>query len=80
MELSEDMAERLYAGFVVKTEQPEEFRFTSGGYHVGGRWYCPGCGVSMHEEEPGAVRCPECRRNIGKYVHQLIELHTHAGQ
>jgi hypothetical protein len=34
----------------------------------------------MHEEQPGAVRCPNCGRNIGKYLYQLMELHPHLGQ
>ena len=80
MELSQHIAERLYSCFVTKVEQPEEFRFTDGRYHFGGRWFCPGCGVLMDEEQPGAVRCPKCGRNIGKYVHQLAELHPHVGQ
>jgi rubrerythrin len=80
MELSPFMAERLYSGFVSKTEEPEDFRFTQAGYRFGGKWICPGCGVLMHEEEPGAVRCPQCRRNIGKYLRQLIELHPHEGR
>ena len=80
MELSQFVAERLYSGFVGKTEDPEEFHFTKAGYRFGGQWFCPGCGVLMNEEEPGAVKCPLCRRNIGKYLHQLIELHPHAGR
>jgi rubrerythrin len=80
MELSESMTERLYSGFVSKTEEPEEFRFNNAGHHFGGQWFCAGCGVLMNEEKPGAVRCPRCRRNIGKYLHQLIELHPHAGR
>jgi len=31
MELSQFMAERLYAGFVSGTEEPEEFRFMKAG-------------------------------------------------
>jgi len=80
MELSQFMAERLYSGFVSKTEEPEDFRFTKAGYRFGGQWFCPGCGVLMNEETPGAVKCPQCRRNIGKYLRQLVELHPHAGQ
>ena len=80
MELSQFMAERLYSGFVSKTEEPEEFRFTKAGYSFGGQWFCPGCGVLMNEETPGAVKRPECRRSIGKHLRQLMELHPHAGQ
>ncbi|MGO9439949.1 MAG: hypothetical protein ACLPXM_05335 [Terriglobales bacterium] len=76
MELSPDMARRLYSCFVTRSEQPEEFEFTKeSGYKCGGRWFCPGCGVVMREEVPGAVRCPECGRNIGKFLHPLVELH-----
>ncbi len=80
MELSPFMAERLYSGFVTKTEDPKDFRFTKEGYHFGGLWFCPGCGVLMNEEEPGAVKCPQCLRNIGQYLQQLMELHPHAGR
>lgn len=80
MELSRFMSKRLYSGFVSKTEEPEDFRFGKAGYRFGGRWFCPGCGVLMTEEDPGAVKCPQCRRNIGRYLHQLGELHPHAGQ
>jgi hypothetical protein len=78
MELSRLMAGSLYSGFVSKTEQPEDFGFGNEAYRFGGKWFCPGCGVLMKEEMPGAVKCPQCGRNIGKYLHQLIELHPHA--
>jgi len=80
MELSQFMAERLYAGFVGKTEQPEDFRIANEGCRFGGQWFCPGCGVLMNEETPGAVKCPQCKRNIGKYLRQLVELHPHSSQ
>ena len=80
MELSQHIAERLYSEFVSKTEEPEDVRFTKAGYRFGGQWFCPGCGVLMNEETPGAVKCPQCRRNVGKYLRQLVELHPHAGQ
>ena len=77
MELSQHMAEHLYSCFVSKTEQPKEFVFREAGHRVGGRWFCPGCGILMQEEIPGAVRCPECERNIGEFLGQLVELHPH---
>jgi len=52
MELSQFMAERLYSGFVSKTEQREDFRIANEGYRFGGQWFCPGCGVLMNEETP----------------------------
>jgi rubrerythrin len=77
MELSPFMAERLYSGFVSRTEQPEDRQYIAAGCRFGGQWFCPGCGVLMNQEEPGAIRCPQCGRNIGKYVAQLVELHPH---
>src|SRR5579864_589515 len=77
MPLSTYMSKHLYACFVSQSDQPREFQFSKDGYRWGGRWFCPGCGVLMHEETPGAVRCPKCRRNIGMFLHQLVELHPH---
>jgi hypothetical protein len=78
MELSQNMAKDLYAAFVEKSVEPPEFAFTPGfGSRFGGKWHCPGCGVRMKEESPGVVRCPQCRRNLGRYIPQLVELHPH---
>ena len=79
MELSKSLAQRLYSDFV-SCEQPEAFRSFKTGYRFGGRWFCPGCGVLMKEKESGAVTCPQCRRNIGQYLYELVEMHPHAGQ
>jgi rubrerythrin len=79
MESSQRMAEGLYSRFVSKTENPEEFQFAKAGNRfVGGQWFCPGCGVLMQEEVPGAVRCPQCGRNLRNYLWELIELHPHS--
>ena len=78
MELSQNMAKDLYAAFVERSVEPPEFTFTAeSGYRFGGVWHCPGCGVRMQEESSGAVRCPQCLRNLGKYIRQLVELHPH---
>jgi hypothetical protein len=78
MPLSEDLAKNLFAGFIAKSEVPPEFTFPlESGYRWGGNWTCPGCGVAMAEEVPGAVRCPQCHRNLGAYLNRLIELHPH---
>jgi hypothetical protein len=79
MELSKDMATRLYACFVSPPEQPEEFEFTKAQNRWGGRWFCPACAVLMHEETPGAVRCPKCGRNIRKLIYALVRSHPHRG-
>ena len=76
MQLSAEMARHLYASFVSRTEEPEDFTFKDGS-RWGEGWFCPGCGVAMREEVPGAVRCPQCRRNLGKYIYRLVELHPH---
>jgi len=78
MELSQDMASHLHACFVSKSEQPREFRFNKDGYSWGGHWFCPGCGLSMPEQVPGAMLCPECGRDMGSFIYRLIELHPHA--
>src|SRR5947207_2743973 len=78
MVLAQDMASHLHACFVSKSEQPREFRFTKDGYSWGGHWFCPGCGLSMPEQVPGAMLCPECGRDMGSFIYRLIELHPHA--
>jgi hypothetical protein len=75
MELSRYIADRLYACFVAKSEEPEEAKLA---YKVGGRWFCPGFGIAMKEEIAGTVRCSQCRRNIGNFIPQLVEFHPHS--
>jgi hypothetical protein len=75
MELSLNMANRLYACFVAKTEEPE----VAVSFEIGGHWFCPGGGIAMKEEIPGNASCSQCRRNIGRsLLFQLIELHPHS--
>jgi rubrerythrin len=66
-------AERLYAAFVARTAtpSPEPLRF-----RVGGRWYCPGCGVRMITE-PHDVHCPRCTLRLNPFLVELVELHGH---
>ena len=54
-------------------------RFTYGGraHAVGGRWYCPCCGVRAAEQSPGDLRCPRCGRSLVEFVVPLTELHPH---
>ena len=78
MELSQNMAKDLYVAFVERSVESPDFAFTlESGNRFGENWYCPGCGVRMQEESPGALRCPQCHGNLGKYVRQLVELHPH---
>lgn len=80
MELSQHLATHLFVCFVSKSEQPKEppsvneITYKGG---VGGLWFCPGCGVSMEEKTPWAVRCPQCGRSIWQFLHELIEIHPH---
>jgi hypothetical protein len=59
--------------FVERTREPREFQFRSA---IGGRWFCPGCGVRMQEVE-GRIACPVCDRCLNEFVIGLIERHPH---
>jgi hypothetical protein len=54
MTLLQYMAVHLYSCVVSRTEEAKEFHFTAAGYTVGGLWFCPGCGLVVSEETPGA--------------------------
>ena len=58
MELSQFMAERLYSGFVSKTEEPEELPLYEGRLPLRRPVVLSRCGVLMNEETPGAVSVP----------------------
>lgn len=75
MPLAPHTAGRLFAAFVERTTMPsaEPRR-----YRVGGRWYCPGCGVRMITE-PHDVHCPRCTLHLNEFLVELIELHSHGG-
>jgi len=74
------MAVHPYSCFVSWTAGPRNRKsFTSpqAATALAELWFCPGCGVVMRKETPGAVRCPERRPNIGSFLHGLLELHPH---
>lgn len=75
MTLAPRTAERLFAAFVERTATPppEPLRF-----RMGGRWYCPGCGVRMITEDHD-VRCPRCTLHLNGFLVELVELHSHGG-
>lgn len=83
MEMSRHLATHLYACFVTQSEDPKEpplpseITYTGS---VGGRWFCPGCGVLMEERTPWAVRCPRCERSIWQFIRELIEIHPHRAE
>lgn len=55
MELSQFMAERLYSGFVSRSEEPEDSRFTKGGsrFVKGRSSWASGSSSPAHDEERG---------------------------
>ena len=73
MPLSPDLARRLKECFILKSDEPSKLRFTFG---VGGKWFCPGCGVEMLEKD-GYVRCPQCELSLNEFIRHLVELHSH---
>ena len=81
MGLSLDLAQRLRACYVTQSRQPREGVFTYGDrpLWIGGRWFCPGCGVAIPEHSPGDLRCPVCSRSLSEFVYVLVERHPHLG-
>jgi len=73
MGLSPRLTRRLEECYLTKTERPREFAFS---FQVGGKWFCPGCGVPT-SEEAGVIRCPQCNLSINEFIHQLVELSPH---
>ena len=80
MEMSQHLANSLRACYVDMIRQPQEppalseMKYKGG---VGGRWFCPACGVSTEEQTPWNIRCPQCGRSIWEFVSELIEFHPH---
>ena len=75
MELSPHMEERLCAAFVHGTDEPSRSPVR---YRVGGRWYCPGCGVPAVTGEH-SVACSRCGKHLTPFLVELVELHSHGG-
>lgn len=73
MLLSDDLERRLTECFISRVVKPTELRLS---YLVGGEWYCPGCGVSIVEED-GIVRCGQCGLPLNEFIYSLVELHPH---
>ena len=75
MPLSTDMSDAFTEVFLN--------RIRSGRYRqttppVGGKWYCPGCGVPM-VQTVGSLKCPKCRETLGEVLFPLVEFHPPAG-
>ena len=39
-------------------------------------WYCPGCGVRLHED----LTCGRCGKDLQDLLYTLVELHPHLGE
>jgi len=74
MSLSKSIEKSLFDYFIVNVNAPPEKEYD---VRWGGNWYCPGCGIKMVEEEKGAVRCPQCKKNLGSFIYRLVEIHPH---
>jgi len=75
MPLARELEQRLIECFVTEVRCPREPSI--GPPKIGGRWYCPSCGVMAEESTPGDLRCPKCARSLFEFVHSLIEHHPH---
>jgi hypothetical protein len=78
--LSVHLANNLRACYAEMTRQPKQPLSSSeitGRGGIGGTWFCPGCGILMEEQTPGAIQCPQCGRSIWEFVDELIEHHPH---
>lgn len=73
MPLSEMMDRELPAAFTDGGWPPPAKPLTG---PWGGTWYCPHCGVEEVEAD-GLVSCPECGRQLNKYLYPLLEFNPH---
>lgn len=73
MYLSEHLTNRLEECYIVKVSIPCELKFS---FQVGGKWFCPGCGVQETEFD-GFVRCPVCDLSLNEFIYELIERSPH---
>jgi predicted RNA-binding Zn-ribbon protein involved in translation (DUF1610 family) len=79
MELSLRLFESLKECYLENIRSPMEITFTYNGkpHGVGGRWFCPACGVEIKEERTGVLKCPKCSKSLVGFVYDLIERHPH---
>jgi hypothetical protein len=74
MVLSQNLERGLQECFVDRTRTPRDEPFS---FAIGGKWWCPGCGVQAEEFKRGDLRCTSCGLSLREFVYDLIELHTH---
>ena len=73
MGLSQHLTKRFVDCYILRLDKPREFKFSS---LIGGKWFCPGCGVTAVEEN-GFIKCPKCGLSLNEFIRQLVELHVH---
>lgn len=73
MYLSQSLTSRLEECYVAKIRRTRESKFS---FQVGGKWFCPGCGVPTFEED-GLVCCTKCGLSINEFICELIERSPH---
>ncbi len=73
MEITKELEKRLRECYVLKLREPSQRKLD---FTVGGRWYCPQCGVQTLEDK-GNVYCPKCKLSINEFILSLIEHHPH---
>jgi hypothetical protein len=79
MELSQRLFSGLRECYIENTRSPKDITFTHNGkaHPIGGRWFCPACGVKIAEAITGVLKCPKCTRSVVEFIFDLIELHPH---
>src|SRR5690242_9415664 len=79
MSLSQHLYQRLAECYVENLRRPKDVVFIHKGkpHSVGSPWYCPGCGIEIHESSPGTLVCAKCTRSIVEFVRELVELAPH---
>ena len=73
MHLSQHLTNRLEDCYITKISLPNELKFS---FQVGGKWFCPGCGVGEIEDN-GVVICPQCNLSLNEFIYELIERSPH---
>lgn len=53
---------------------PEQKRLP---YQIGGEWFCPACGSSCSETEPGLLVCSSCERSLAPLIRGFVEQFAH---
>jgi hypothetical protein len=79
MQLSQRLFRGLMECYVENTRCPKDLTFIYNGkpQAIGGKWFCPACGVEIKEEKAGVLKCPKCSKSLVGFIYDLIERHPH---